>query len=275
MRPGRWFLVALALVSVWGAGCRVEAPSEHPVASRETPVSAPTRLTTPPAISPAPETPPGRLDTTPATPGATKQPSPKAGEPFAGECVGVTDGDTLRVMHNGREEKIRLDGVDAPEKSQPFGSRSKQNLSALVFGQVVTVAPTDRDRYGRTVARVYTADGRCVNAEQVGAGLAWWYREYALHDTALEALEAEARRARRGLWADPMPVAPWDFRNPHYGAILEEAGRLDETPGIVWRTKHGTCFHRETCSALHHEGYTVSRQEAQAAGLRPCSLCAP
>jgi endonuclease YncB( thermonuclease family) len=91
--------------------------------------------------------------------------------------------------------------IDAPEKSQAYGQRSKQSLSDLVFGRQVRVEQQDRDRYGRVVGRVYVGD-LDVNAEQVKRGMAWVYRKYA-HDRTLFALEHEAKNAKHGLWADP------------------------------------------------------------------------
>ena len=89
---------------------------------------------------------------------------------FTGRVVGVTDGDTIKVLHNGKAEKIRLHGIDCPEKGQPFGSKAKQFTSELVFGKTVTVHVTDMDRYGRTVADVVLPDGRVLNRELVAAG---------------------------------------------------------------------------------------------------------
>jgi len=130
---------------------------------------------------------------------------------FTGKVVGITDGDTIKVMHNGRAEKIRLNGIDCPEKGQPFGTKAKEFTSEMVFGKTVTVHVTDTDRYGRTVADVILTDGRILNRELVAAGLAWWYKRYS-QDKSLGQLEADARAARRGLWADPEPVPPWCWR---------------------------------------------------------------
>src|SRR2546425_7886966 len=96
---------------------------------------------------------------------------------FSDLVVGVTDGDTIKVLRNGKAEKIRLHGIDCPEKSQPFGTRAKQFTSEMVFGKTVTVHVTDRDRYGRTVADVILPDGTNLNRELVKAGLAWWYKK--------------------------------------------------------------------------------------------------
>lgn len=107
--------------------------------------------------------------------------------------------------------RLRLAQIDAPEKRQAFGTRSRQALSSLVFRQSVTVADAGRDRYGRVLGTVYVS-GVNVNAEMVRQGMAWVYRQYAT-DRSLFALEDEARAGRRGLWADPSPVSPWQFRH--------------------------------------------------------------
>ncbi len=130
---------------------------------------------------------------------------------FTGRVVGVSDGDTITVLHNGKGERIRLHGIDCPEKRQAFGKRAKQFTSTLVFGKTVTVQVVDRDRYGRTVGEVLLPDGRSLNHELVRAGLAWMYRRYT-NDQSLSDLEEEARVARRGLWADPHAVPPWEWR---------------------------------------------------------------
>src|SRR5207245_4123938 len=93
---------------------------------------------------------------------------------FSGRVVGISDGDTIKVLHNGRAEKIRLHGIDCPEKGQPFGTKAKQFTSEMAFGKTVTLHVTDMDRYGRTVADVILPDGRVLNRELVAAGLAWW-----------------------------------------------------------------------------------------------------
>ncbi len=130
---------------------------------------------------------------------------------FTYKVVGVSDGDTITVLHDGKAERIRLHGIDCPEKRQAFGNRAKQFTSTLVFGTTVTVQVMDRDRYGRTVGVVLLPDGRSLNHELVRAGLAWMYRRYT-NDQGLSDLEEEARVARRGLWADANPVPPWAWR---------------------------------------------------------------
>ena len=137
---------------------------------------------------------------------------------FSGRVVGVSDGGTIKVMHNGRAEKIRLNGIDCPEKAQPFGTKAKQFTAAMVFGKDVTVQVKDADKYGRTVADVILSDGRNLNRELVAAGLAWWYRKYS-KDVSLGQLEAEAKASQRGLWADPDPMPPWCYRKRIKGQV--------------------------------------------------------
>ncbi len=132
---------------------------------------------------------------------------------WSGKVVGLTDGDRITVLHAGRGERIRLYGIDCPEKRQAFGTRAKQATSALVFGKIAEVEPVDQDRYGRTVVLV-TVGATLVNEELVRPGLAWVYTRYCKRAVCREweRLEAEAREGRHGLWADPRPVPPWEFR---------------------------------------------------------------
>ncbi len=135
---------------------------------------------------------------------------------FTGRVVGVGDGDTLSVLHDGKAERVRLNGIDCPEKGQPFGTQAKAVTSAMAFGKEVTIRPVNRDKYGRTVADVVLPDGRILNRELVTLGLAWWYRKYST-DESLGHLEVEARVAKKGLWADPEPIPPWAFRKQKAG----------------------------------------------------------
>ena len=106
-------------------------------------------------------------------------------EDFTGKVVGVADGDTITVMHQGRGERIRLHGIDAPERGQPFTNRAKQFVSDLCYHKEVRVETKGQDRYQRTIAEVILPDGRILNYEIVKAGLAWWFRRYAPNDPTL------------------------------------------------------------------------------------------
>lgn len=139
--------------------------------------------------------------------------SPVKAEEFSGKVVKVVDGDTIHVLHDFNTVKVRLSGVDTPEKHQAFGQQAKNFTAAQCFGQEVTVVAVERDKYGRVVGEVTLADGRDLNKELVKAGYAWWYRKYAPKSSELEQLETDARSNSRGLWVDPYAVAPWEFRH--------------------------------------------------------------
>ena len=137
---------------------------------------------------------------------------------ITGQVVGVADGDTITVLDADKvQHKIRLAGIDAPEKKQAFGNRSKESLSDLVFDKTVNVEADKRDRYGREIGKVFV-NGQDVNLVQVERGMAWFYRQYqreqSPNDRKLyEAAEDAAKADRRGLWRDSDPVPPWDFRH--------------------------------------------------------------
>jgi endonuclease YncB( thermonuclease family) len=127
-----------------------------------------------------------------------------------GKVIHVSDGDTIKILVDHTQIKVRLAEIDAPELHQAYGRKSKQYLGNLVFGKVVTVEQVDIDRYGRTVGKVYLGK-RYVNADMVKSGYAWFYRKYG-KDLTLYDLENEARAGLRGLWADANPIPPWEWR---------------------------------------------------------------
>jgi micrococcal nuclease len=131
---------------------------------------------------------------------------------FAHQVIGIADGDTLTLLVDRKPLKIRLGDIDAPEKAQAFGERSKQSLSDLCFGRDATYKAQTIDKYARTVARV-TCGGVDVNRAQVERGMAWVYDKYNT-DRSLSAVQANAKAGSMGLWADKSPVAPWVFRHP-------------------------------------------------------------
>ena len=132
-------------------------------------------------------------------------------EDFTGKVVGISDGDTIRVLHDKEEVKIRLEGIDCPESKQAFGTTAKETTSELAFGKTVTVKDKGKDRYGRTLAEIILPDDTSLNWELVRLGFAWWYKKYS-KDESLGHLRAEARKAKLGLWADPNPMPPWEWR---------------------------------------------------------------
>lgn len=138
-------------------------------------------------------------------------------EILTGRVVAVADGDTLTVLDPQHvTHKIRLIGIDAPEKAQPFGAVSKQHLAELVFQRDVQVQWEKKDRYGRTLGKVLL-NGTDVNLRQVMDGMAWWYRHYARDQEPADQAryseaEARAQHSRIGLWSMEAPVPPWDWR---------------------------------------------------------------
>ena len=134
-----------------------------------------------------------------------------------GRVVAVADGDTVTVLGSDqRQHKIRLMGIDAPEKKQPYGSRSKQSISDLVFNRQVQVEYDKKDKYGRTVGKIIV-NGIDANLEQVTTGMAWHYKQYQREQSASDRAayadaENEARAVRRGLWQEAEPTPPWDWR---------------------------------------------------------------
>jgi endonuclease YncB( thermonuclease family) len=126
------------------------------------------------------------------------------------QVVRVRDGDSLTLSSDQVLHEVRLSGIDAPELRQDYGTTAKAELSALVHGRQITFRDSGQDQYHRNLVRLY-ADGIDVNCEMIRRGLAWWYRAYN-DDPALEAAEREARRFRRGLWSQPNPQPPWEWR---------------------------------------------------------------
>jgi endonuclease YncB( thermonuclease family) len=143
-----------------------------------------------------------------------------------GRVVGVSDGDTITVLDETKTpHKIRLAGIDAPEKGQPFGQNAKQHMSDLVYGKEVRLEGDKQDRYGRTVAKVWVTPVSCPNCPKtldagmamLTVGLAWHYKKYQKEQSAEDRerysfAEIEAKAKRAGLWADPDPTPPWEWR---------------------------------------------------------------
>jgi endonuclease YncB( thermonuclease family) len=138
-------------------------------------------------------------------------------ETLAGRVVRITDGDTIVVLDADKvQHKIRLQGIDAPERGQAFGTKSKESLSDLVAGKSVVVDYSKYDRYQRILGKVLL-NGEDVNLEQVEAGMAWHYKKYQGEQSSSDRItysdaELEARRQKLGLWRDPEPVPPWEYR---------------------------------------------------------------
>jgi endonuclease YncB( thermonuclease family) len=199
---------------------------------------------------------------------------------LTGNVVGISDGDTITVLVDQRPIKIRLHGIDCPEHGQPFGQKAKQFTSDLAFKKTVTVRQVDKDKYGRIVGDITLPDGSSLNREIIKAGYAWWFRQYST-DASLGQLEDEARRAKIGLWADPNPIAPWEWRKG------EQTQRFAQKKGRGPKSEPVTIYHGNVKSGIFHglgcryydcKNCTAefkSREEAIGAGYRPCKVCRP
>ncbi len=129
-----------------------------------------------------------------------------------GKVIGVTDGDTFKLLTEDKKQvKIRLYGIDCPEKKQDYGQVAKQKLSELIFNQYVTVEEKDSDRYGRKIAIVYNESGDCINEEMLKAGLAWHYKQYD-GNADWARMEEQAKTAKLGIWSKHDAIAPWLWR---------------------------------------------------------------
>lgn len=195
------------------------------------------------------------------------------------KVVGITDGDTLTILTKEKSEvKVRLDGIDAPEAKQPFGSASKKWLSDKLFGRTVLYQAVGKDRYGRSLGRFWL-DGKRINYQIVQAGMAWWYRKYS-DDPVLKQCEWEARKAKRGIWSQPVPVAPWDWRNDGRSSASQRAyGRSTVKPssgkkiaGTVYVTATGSRHHRAGCRFLKQSAMPMSKADA-AKFYKACEAC--
>jgi len=143
---------------------------------------------------------------------------------LTGRVVSVHDGDTVRVLDAANvQHKVRLQGIDAPEIGQPFGTKSRDHLAALAKGKMVTVHEHGHDKYGRTLGRI-EIEGEDVNQKMVADGMAWHVRRFD-KSAELAAAEEKARDAKRGLWADKASVPPWEWRAGEHDRKAVPAGR--------------------------------------------------
>jgi len=128
-----------------------------------------------------------------------------------GHVIKVIDGDTFDMKSGTERVRIRMFGIDSPERGQAYNVKAKEFTASLVAGRAVRIIVRDQDRYGRIVADVYTEDGSHVNAEIIRAGFAWHFTRYS-NNPELASAEREAKDSRRGLWQDGHPTPPWEFR---------------------------------------------------------------
>jgi endonuclease YncB( thermonuclease family) len=203
---------------------------------------------------------------------------------LTGKVVAVADGDTITVLPaDKKQERIRFQGIDAPEKAQAFGNVSKEHVASLVFGKTVTVEYAKRDKYGRIVGKVLL-DGKDINLEQLRAGLAWFYKQYENELSEADrksyvSAETEAKAAKRGLWKDANPTAPWEFRHP--GKPTSDAPAAtssSQSAGQIIGNKRSMIYHLPNCPdyskiSEKNRQYFKTKEEAEKAGYRMARNC--
>ena len=206
---------------------------------------------------------------------------PSLSSAITGKVVGIADGDTITILSGKSQHKIRLYGIDTPEKGQAFGNAAKKHTSNLVAGKTVDVEAYDTDRYGRTVG-VVSVNGLNVNQSLIGSGLAWQYQKYCKASFCGEwlRLEQKAKATGVGLWADNDPVPPWDWRRGVRNS--EYKMQTGSTGTAALHGFHGNIkshvFHSSSCRDYNCKGCVTvfdSREDAIAAGYRPCKQCKP
>ncbi len=192
---------------------------------------------------------------------------------ITGKVVSVQDGDTIEILSNKQTYRIRLNGIDCPEKKQDFGNRAKQYTSDHCFGKTITARIIDKDRYGRYVADVFLTDGKVLNEELVQSGLAWHYKQYS-KSRLLASLENEARANKRSIWSQNNPIPPWEYRN---GGTIKS----NSLPaGCYYASKNSDKYHKPSCQwakKISESNLVVfkSKKDAEKAGYKACKSCKP
>ena len=208
-------------------------------------------------------------------------------EEFFGKVVAIADGDTVTVLDSSQtQHKIRLAGIDAPERKQPFGNVSRQNLSDLVFQKQVIIETEKTDSFGRLVGKIWVKPINCsvcgmtldANLVQISSGLAWWYRDYAHEQSEAdrgryEIAEREAKTKGVGLWGETEPIAPWDWRRG-LGSTddapdgCEIKGNINRNGTRIYHAPGRRSYAATRIDLLKGERWFCSEEEATAAGWR-------
>lgn len=204
-----------------------------------------------------------------------------AGQQISGKVVGVSDGDTITVLQNNQQFKVRIYGVDCPESSQAFGRKAKEFTSSMVFGKNVEVTVLDVDKYGRSVG-VVKVDGKTVNEALLKNGYAWLYTKYCDQPFcgAWKELEKQASGKKVGLWADQDSMPPWDWRKNQKGEQQPQPGTAVNLPEGSSEVFHGNAkshvFHSPGCQHFNCKNCTETFKTVEAAvkaGYRKHDQC--
>ena len=208
--------------------------------------------------------------------------APTLSQALSGKVVSVADGDTITIIDKSKtEHRIRLYGIDTPEKGQPFGNSAKKHTSRLVAGKSVEVTPYDTDKYGRTVG-VVSVNGTNVNQSLIESGIAWQYRKYCKETfcPGWLQLERKTKLSKYGLWAGTDPVPPWEWRKGARNSNYSEVSSGVRAPGSA--SYHGNTkshvLHSPACLDYNCKNCTKAfdtKEAATSAGYRPCGRCKP
>jgi endonuclease YncB( thermonuclease family) len=197
------------------------------------------------------------------------------GDPFAARVIQVNDGDTITVLSEGRQIKVRMASIDCPEWGMPFGRNAARFTSNKVLGKTITIVPKAIDRYGRIVARVLFGSSD-LSEELVEAGLAWHYARFD-NDPVLARAEMNARVKSLGIWSLRHPIPPWTYRETR-----EKEGKKLIREGFQPDLYHGNLkskvFHRSACphfNCKNCQEIFYSRNMAIQSGFKPCGICNP
>ncbi|MFT5729257.1 MAG: micrococcal nuclease [Desulforhopalus sp.] len=201
---------------------------------------------------------------------------------LTGKVVSVADGDTITILDSSnKQHKIRLYGIDTPEKKQTFGKAAKKYTSRLTYKKLATVKVYDTDRYGRTVG-VVKVGGTNVNESLIKAGLAWQYKKYFKEKFCRSwlQLEKKAKASSIGLWKDKDPVPPWQWRKGKRNTshVKKTSGKYAASPGGFHGNVKSHVFHSPSCRHYNCKNCTdtfLNKGTALKAGYRACGMCKP
>lgn len=206
---------------------------------------------------------------------------------ITGKVVSIADGDTITVLQNNQQFKIRLYGIDCPESGQAFGNKAKEFTSSLVFGKTVDVTVYDIDKYQRNVG-VVRVDGLNVNEAILKNGFAWKYTKYCTESFCnnWRVFEEQASRQGVGLWSDRNPMAPWDWRHSPQkeqqvrsnaeGKQRQQEAYKESVSGGLHGNSNSHVYHNSGCQYYNCKNCTSnfsSSEEARKAGYRACQKC--
>ncbi len=197
-----------------------------------------------------------------------------SGELLTCKVVKVIDGDTIDVNLTNGTARIRLYGIDAPEKDQEYGKQSTRQLSRLIDNEIVKIYVMDKDRYGRLVGKIFF-EGEYINHTMVKEGAAWWYKQYASKDIDLQLAEEWARHEEEGLWNNDNPTAPWDYRHgttTQSRAPPEKHEQIEkpvQEERIYWLNTKSYVRHNSSCRWYKNtkRGRMCTKNEGRACGI--------